>query len=348
MNKFTILNLNLDTVDMFVNCFKANGVSTNPDYVKWLYINNDASKCIVDIAFDNKRQMVAGIYALTCLRFKIADKEVLGATSIDTITDKNYRKQGLFYQLAFDVYEKAFQQGLSIVHGFPNKNSVHGYRNKINYHMQDPIPFMIRPLNSRFITNKIAKWLPNIKIPLFHKIYTKEKFYIEEKKHFPKEINNIWKDFSKTIGVGIIRDKSFLDWRYGQKPNGQYRIAHCYDSQRKYLGCIVFLIRKNALGGFNSYIMDLIYSPDMPKVGKALLDYALFNISEEKADFVMSLCYNHSVIYNIFKSRLFIPMPSKLAPPDNHFGYKILDNSSKDFICNKNNWFLSYADSDTV
>lgn len=337
------LDLTLDTIDLFVDCFRANGISLDPESVKWLYICNDTSRCVVNIAYDFTKSRVAGIYALTCLRFKVFDSQVLGATSIDTITDKNYRRQGLFYRLALDVYDRALAQGISIVHGFPNKNSVQGYRNKINYRMQDPIPFLIRPLKARL--SKYAQWLPDINFPV--RKHKSPFVFIEDGSGFPLDVNEIWRKFSEDIGVAVIRDKSFLEWRFCRKPNGGYRILHCRNTEGEYLGFIVFLIRPNSSGGYNSYIMDLMYPPSLPLVGKALLDYAVSEISREKVDFVMCLCYPHSPNFNIFRSRLFFRMPRFLAPSDNHFGYKVLDSSLERRI-KRQDWYLSYADSDTV
>lgn len=345
MGSLKNLSLTLDTVDLFVNSFKANGIETNSDYVKWLYINNDTSKCIVDIAYDFEKERVAGIYALACLRFKIFNKQVLGATSVDTLTDVNYRKQGLFYRLALDVYDKAYHDGVAIVHGFPNKNSVQGYRNKINYHMQDPIPFLIRPMRIPF--GRLIPWLPNLSLSFASQKRT-QAFFIEEGLFFPNEVDEIWDKFSQDIGISAVRDRSFLDWRFCKKPNGGYRIAHCYDSCKNYLGFIVFLIRKNSSGGYNSYIMELLFPPDLPQVGNALLDYAISEIAKENTDFIMCLCYKHSPNYNTFKSKLFFKIPRFLAPTGNHFGYKLIDRDLKDFIHRKRNWYLSYADSDTV
>ena len=66
---------------------------------------------------------------------------------------------------------------------------------------------------------------------------TKDKnFEIKENKKFPEEVNSIWKQFSKSIKVAVERDKQYLDWRYIQKPNENYKIAHCYGKENNYLG----------------------------------------------------------------------------------------------------------------
>lgn len=347
MDKFEIHPLNPETLALYKNCFDQNGSPKNAQNIEWQFFKNTPQSAFVDILVDSSENKAAAIYAVSCVHFKMGNSTVVGAQSLDTITDVNYRGQGHFINLAKDVYQKAADAGTALVYGFPNGNSIHGFKKKLEWEVLDPVPFLIKPLQSGYFTKKIPglKWLPSI--PLSFKTYKAHKgFSIREDFAFPTEVDALWKAFSVNIPVALQRDKPYLDWRYIAKPHENYQIAHCYDARNQYLGFVVFAVKKKH-GGSIGYVLELIYDLENPMAGQKLLEYAVSKM-RPNADCILSWSFAHSPNHNVYKKSFFMTLPERLRPIELHFGARAFNDKYKTLIENRQNWFLSYSDSDTV
>lgn len=342
-----ILALDNTSIKLYKECFDVNDSPKDMESIEWQFFKNKKTN-FVDIEYDFSSSKVASIYATFTVDFLI-DRDIhLGSQSLDTITDINYRGKGLFIKLAKDVYEKATNGDVALVYGFPNGNSIHGFKSKLDWEVLDPVPFLIKPLHSSYFTNKISflKFMPNINLS-FSSFKKSKHFTVVEQLSFPEAVNQIWNNFSKNIKVAVHRDKKYLDWRYVNKPLENYKIAHCYDYKNTYLGYVVYTV-KGKHGGKIAYIMELIYDLEVPKSGDELLKYAIHKIKREKADCILSWCFTHSPNFSNFKKVLFLTMPEKFRPIELHFGARCFNDSLKDLINKRANWYLSYSDSDTV
>lgn len=343
-----VFPLTKDSIHLFKDCFEANGSPKKEENIEWQFLQNTEKSCYVDISFDETNKKTAAIYAVSSVKFKVNDAEVKGTQSLDTMTDVAYRGKGLFTKLANSVYEKAANDNVALVYGFPNGNSIHGFKKKLEWEVLDPLPFLIKPLKTKYFTNKIKPltFLPNINLS-FSKFRANKNFIIKENTSFPNDVNELWHSFSSHFKVGVVRDKDYLEWRYLNKPNEEYKIAHCYDSENKYLGYVIYIVKEKHNGRIG-YIMELIFDTTKPNAGNQLLKYAISEIKKEHADCILSWCLEHSPNYATYKKNFFINMPDKIRPIELHFGARSFKPELKDVISNRANWYLSYSDSDTV
>jgi len=348
MQNFKIYPINESSLEMYKKCFDENGSSKKTENIRWQFLQSTKSNSLVEIAFDEDKSKVAAIYAMSSVKMQIDGNSLVGSQSLDTITDVDYRGLGLFITMAKSVYEKADNDKVALVYGFPNGNSVKGFKKWLGWEILDPVPFLIKPLKSKYFTNKIKalQFFPNVNLS-YSSYKSNKKFRVIEKNIFSEEVNDIWRKFSNKIKVAVERDEKYLDWRYIQKPNENYKIAHCYSIDNKYLGFIVYTVKEKHNGRIG-YIMELMYDLEEPTAGKTLLDYAIYNIKKEKADCILSWCLEHSPNYPVFKSSFFIDLPEKYRPIELHFGVRAFTDKIKSIVSNRENWYLSYSDSDTV
>ncbi|CAM1339449.1 GNAT family N-acetyltransferase [Tenacibaculum aestuarii] len=349
MKDYKIVNISSETLSLFKKCFDKNGSSKEEEKVKWQFLESPINERYVDIALDKENNNIAAIYAVFPVTFILDSKNVTGSQSLDTMTDIDYRGKGLFVNLAKDVYDKASQNNIQLVYGFPNGNSIHGFIRKLDWVNLDPVPFLIKPLKTKYFTKRISflSWLPNINLSKVKKTPIINNISIIENKFFPNEVNNIWCEFSKSFKIAVNRDKEYLEWRYLKKPLEDYRIIHAYTREKEYLGFVVFTIKEKH-GGKIGYIMELIYDTANKSVGEVLIDYAVNEIKKSQCDCVLSWCFDHSPNYNAFKKSKFYKIPEKLKPIELHFGARSFNSDVSEIINNRENWYLSYSDSDTV
>ena len=336
-------------LNRYKNCFDQNGSPKQASLIEWQFLKNPVNKQFVDILVDESKDKVAAIYAVFPVTFSIDNTISVGCQSLDTITDVDYRGQGWFIKLAKDVYEKAKADGVSLVYGFPNGNSIHGFEKKLDWEVLDPVPFLIKPLRSDYFTKRISflKFLPNINLFLPCKSKLSKKYKLKEEFSFPEATNSIWDSFVKQLKVAVNRDKTYLDWRYIAKPLENYKILHCYDDKNNYVGFVVYTVKEKH-GGKIGYIMELIYDLSYPEVGKLLVQYATNKIKQEKADCILSWCFNHAPNYNAFQSNWFFNLPEKFRPIELHFGVNCFNQDFNNVVYERKNWYISYSDSDTV
>ncbi|MGX9985372.1 GNAT family N-acetyltransferase [Soonwooa purpurea] len=347
MENYIIKNISHSTIDLFKSCFDQNGSPKSKDKIVWQFLGNPIEDKFVDIAYDNENHKVAAIYAIFPVKFKINESIVLASQSLDTITDIDYRGKGLFIRLAMSVYEKAKNKDIKLVYGFPNGNSIHGFKKKLDWQVLDPVPFLIKPLKTKYFSTKIKaiSWFPNVNIG-FKKTISNN-VIIKEENTFSDEVNIIWKKFSQSLKIGINRDKEYLNWRYIQKPNEDYKILHAYNNSGGYIGFIVYCV-KGKHGGKIGYIMEYLYDPDYKIEAENLMKEAVNRIISTNADCILAWCMEHSDNYKTYRNVGFYEMPKKLRPIELHFGVCSFDNSLNTIINNRKNWYLSYSDSDTV
>lgn len=346
--EYDLLDLNEKTINDYLSCFENNNNKKNIKKVEWQFFENKLPNDFVVIAKDSVKSRTAGIYAMSPVNFQINGDTFLGAQSLDTITDINYRGKGMFTNLANLSYKKGEEKGLRLVYGFPNGNSIHGFSKKLAWQVLDPVPFLIRPLNTKYFTKKIkyTRWIPNINLSMFIGKSNPSNNIVEEFS-FPEQVNLLWNNFSEHIKVSVKRDKSYLDWRYIKKPNENYKILHSYDKNNNYQGFIVYCIKEKH-DGIIGYIMELIYEPSKTEVGVELLKKAIEDIKDKKADTILTWCFDFSPNYMAFKKCNFFNLPEKLRPIELHFGARIFDSKDQNIIIERANWYLSYSDSDTV
>jgi len=153
----------------------------------------------------NKQMLPVSFYGVIPCFIWCDSKMVLAAQSTDTMTHAEYRKRGLFVELAKRTFELCQAEGIRLVFGFPNQNSLHGFKHKLKWQMTDMMDCFIIPVKS-IPLEKFA-----VKLPLFNKIYRAYswlvlKKYLIAKKGIPNSLLTEGYD-------GVFRDDKYLNYK---------------------------------------------------------------------------------------------------------------------------------------
>lgn len=125
-----IANFRKGIADLFRICF---GQDLDPKIWDWAYQKNPTGNPVIAIALDEEK--LVGHYAMIPTPFYRGNGHVGGYLSMTTMVHPNYRKLGLFVELASMAYAQA-KPG-TFVYGFPNPNSTPGFRNKLDWKISD-------------------------------------------------------------------------------------------------------------------------------------------------------------------------------------------------------------------
>jgi hypothetical protein len=339
---------------LYQKSFIKNDLPKELEPLKWLHLSNPLGEMYVDFAIeDNNPEEVAAIYAVFPVQFSVMQDSVKATQSIDTLTDINHRGKGLFNNLAQSVFKKSSEKGCSFVYGFPNDQSAHGFFKKLGWVNLGEAPFIFKPLRAKYFLNtKIKSAYLQELIPDFKLSFVKERkqygnsIEIKTIEKFSNEYNNLWDSFSFGKLVAVKRDAAYLNWRFIEKPFENYVCKALYENS-VLQGFVVFCIKEKHNGKIG-YIMELIYSPNNFSAGKLLLEHAVGCLNSLNADLLLAWNLKHSQNSQAYKALKFFSLPSKLRPIKLFFGVRSFNSELDNNLYNNTNWYLSYADSDTV
>jgi hypothetical protein len=132
------------------------------------------------IAYNEALQPIAYYGVIPCFLW-CDGKVILAAQSADTMTHPDYRNRGLFVELANLTYELCRAEGIKIIFGFPNQNSLPGFINKLGWQVMETMDCFIIPVKAVPL-EKLSVKIPLLKV--LYKRYIKllfEKYYITGK-----------------------------------------------------------------------------------------------------------------------------------------------------------------------
>jgi GNAT superfamily N-acetyltransferase len=334
---------------LFARCFDDNGMPRSPALVSWAFGANPTGKLWVDFALApaSEPQKLAAIYAVLPVRVRLGGKVQLAAQSVDTVTDQGFRGRGLFLELASSCYARAAAEGATHVFGFPNGDSAHGFFNKLGWTKLDPVPFLIRPLRTRYVAERlklarVSRWMPDVRIPVLGaRLAAGQTIAPLSDWH---DAAAVWHEFSRDVGMAVERDAAYLRWRFA-RPDAKYRAIGLSEGGDLLAFGVHRVAEKH--GGRVGYVMELVHRPGREAAASTLLASMLKAMQQEGADVALAWNLEHSPNHRAFRRAGFVPFPERLRPIELHFGSKALGRTSATPPA-RSDWYLSYCDSDTV
>ena len=130
----------------------------------------------IGILAKSETNELAAYYGVFPILLNYGTENYLVAQSGDTMTAPKHRKKGLFTKLAKETYMLSKAKGIRMIFGFPNENSYHGFKHKLEWEFHGfmqrftfyvkTIPFCelsskfpkLQPMYERFVKNKITKY----------------------------------------------------------------------------------------------------------------------------------------------------------------------------------------------
>lgn len=185
---------------LFLSCF---GKSFDPALWAWAYCDNPCGPAYVHLAYAGE-ELVAH-YAMIPLRYIGAGCRVVAALSMTTMVHPSHRKSGLFRDLAEATYQQGSADGVSAVVGFPNSNSIPGFRKRLNWKINEQLGIASLPVTSQTTSN----------IPTVESISA-------------ADFRTAFRSPTKAMTLDLS-DPAILEWRLG-KPGARYQLLRAPDT----------------------------------------------------------------------------------------------------------------------
>ncbi len=156
------------------------------------------------IAFDEHRKPIAFYGVIPCF-IRHSDQLYLAAQSADTMTHPKHQFKGIFVQLANLTFDLCREEGISIVFGFPNQNSLHGFLVRLKWQMTETLDFYDIPTGFVPIEGIVRK------IPFLSNAYERYQEYILKDYLVPRK--GIENSSFKDGFAGVNRNAHYLNYK---------------------------------------------------------------------------------------------------------------------------------------
>lgn len=330
----------------------------NQDYWNWQNCRHPCGYSKIWFIEDEKQKIIAQ-YVNIPVKLSINGSQAMGGATIDLLVDPNYRRQGLFKVLGNSAIDDLGKVGMDFQLAFPRREKVHnGFINRLNWTKIGVLPLLIRPMDlmgilEKKIGNKYVTGIMGWGRDAFRRFLNrvirkrkKNKFIFKLMDNLPEKINELSRVFTDKFPISIIRDKPYLEWRYIQKPEGNYKILGIFNGDD--LAGIIVLKTKRALNFEVGFIVDILSVLDGETID-SLIKEALKLFAKERVNFCVSVMTKNNIYYKYLKKNGFFCMPQKLNPMkytlDAYVDSKKID---KKLFCEINNWFITIGDWDIL
>ncbi|MGY3715231.1 GNAT family N-acetyltransferase [Sutcliffiella cohnii] len=274
--------------------------------------------------------------------FVFGEKVPIGLR-IDTMVHPNARGKGIYKQLNQHLVEKAKEDNIYFLYGFPAVKARELFLKYTNAVRMIDMPrywYIQRPLSilaSKITFMKFAKPIDSLIVKLKNKQRVlPEDCSIKEVTLCGEEFNDLAERTKNSMNVHIVRNKDYLNWRYLNHPENKYTII-AYHNEDRLDGYIV--IKKELNKGIKSgYIMDLLSVEDN-NIKESLLNYAMQKLND--VDIIQAWTLPNTTLSKTLKKAKFFHKDSPMALVGKEISTESL------ILADVSNWNITLGDVDS-
>ena len=324
------------------------------EYILHQYFKNPAGKAAIELAYDFESQCLAGQYIAIPNRIVIDGTVYPILLSLNTLTNENYRGQGIFTKLAERLYTSNTPDFIG-VYGMPNQNSYHGFIKKLNCRDFGSIPLFLRPLKpTNLVKERLhSSFLSSLARP-FNLIYKTKPVRLPANLEIVEiDYNNLdlvdefWESIHRKYPVMIVRDADYIKWRYLDTPIRNYRV---YVLLKSGSPCAYAVGRITDVAGMNcGMLVDLLTLPGQEYDGRYLVNKMLTYFERKNVDMAGCLMKTGTGEAALLKKCGFFVCPKFLEPQPFPMILRIFRKDIEPMkISNFDDWFFTMGDYDAI
>lgn len=332
------------------------GKEITPQYFKWKNVSNPQGKSIIKITTSEDK--IIGLSCIWKFKMNIMGESIFAGQSVDAMVDSNYRRMGIFENMAMKAIEDMENEGLQLRFNFPNDAAYRASTNKINIKKVCDIPQYIKILNGReafsmFSNNKLVKIVGGAIVDLYGKIRTaairiNKNYIIREIEWFDNSFDLFWDKVKNDYPIAIERSSQYLNWRYLGRPN-KYKVFAAYQNGEIICYIVAATEEKTGKNGEKlllGHIADLVCSRDHKNAAIKLIIYAEEYLKANGACAVSCWMIKKWFYSSILTRLAFLQLRSPSVLAVLPVGEMI--KSMSNYVYDWNNWYITIGDSDYI
>jgi GNAT superfamily N-acetyltransferase len=195
----------------------------NGRFLEWKHLQNPFGESPMWVALEGER--VVGFRALLRWDFVRPDGTTVGAArAVDTATDPDFQRRGIFTRLAQAAIQALPEAGIELIFNTPNDVSLPGYL-KMGWREVGRLPVAVMPTTLRFLAVVPTARRPAGRWPIASNSGEEPSAVFADQPGIERLLSSL----SRSEGFATRRSREFLSWRYGFADLG-YRVVLHKDS----------------------------------------------------------------------------------------------------------------------
>jgi GNAT superfamily N-acetyltransferase len=315
---------------------------------RWMFSHNPAGVGEIWLA-EHKGELV-GQYPLVSADMLISGEIRKVAQLADTMTSPNFRRLGIASELGARALAQLRQRNLGLAFGFPTLEAFPVHR-RAGWIDVCTCQSVIKPLNYRrltegFITGYGAGALPlsaalatvDRTINLKKKTVSSTTIRIEKVTRFDSRFDCLWRDISDDYEIILVRNSTYLNWRYIENPNIEYEIYTAISGESLCGYAVLECDRQRNCSIWR--IVDIIAAADQTEVVGELVDLVVSIAREAGADAVVSRVVGGRYL-GLYTACGFYRIPGKNG---RFIAFSSSDEVSEEYLAAAERWFIQLGD----
>ena len=291
----------------------------------WQYVKLPTKKTYCYLV--KKNQTIIGYFHVPIYKISINRKNYLIGNVQDVAISKLYRGFGIFKKLSKFAVDD-LKDKVDLLYTFPNNLSLENFIKHNTFSFFKYVPLYIKTTFLNFI-NK-------------NKLKNNQKIII--KNYVDKKIDKLFKRFSINHSIHLIRDKSFLKWRYIDSPKGKV-FAVSLTERNNLLATLI--IKKTTIFGCSCIaILDFAFKGKVENLSILINNfYSHLRIKFKiKAYFILFTYFLNNE--NFFLKNNFFLIPKFLTPRKINILFKLFNKRLITNFNKKQSWLITLGDWD--
>ncbi|MCU0489693.1 MAG: GNAT family N-acetyltransferase [Anaerolineales bacterium] len=258
-----------DSPDLIQFASQAFQADWTPEFVAWKYFQNPAGRFYGKVAEhtnsisssdpDEFQTRPLGFYGNLPVGMKFGPTTALGAQAVDAMIAPEARRLGLFVKLNQQTYQDMDRDGIILDYALPNPVSQAGFIKRLGWKTVGQVP-------------RFTKYLRFSRKPGLRnrsgRRFARE-LEIRQAAHFDPQIDLLWQEAASRFSIAVLRDHTYLNWRYTENPQKHYLLLEAWRGDR--LTGIAVLSFKDLSRHHSVALAEWLFLPKDTASGKALL-----------------------------------------------------------------------------
>jgi len=206
------------------------------------------------------------------MRFRLAGEDVIGGYSVGAMTDPELQGRGLFVRVGEHLYDRLEREGYAFVAGFSNQRSHNLMTSRLGRIPIRPFPWsirLLRPLAALLAVARRGGTEASPPPPPVAASETPNGVIFSPCAPDDPRLDTLWKRSAASLRVGGVRDSAFAAWRFGSRPDADYRALLALRDGEP----VAWAVHRDlTLRGLRArFVVDLLVAPGAEAAGRALL-----------------------------------------------------------------------------
>jgi GNAT superfamily N-acetyltransferase len=302
---------------------------------------------------DRKSDTIVGHFGIIPVVLKYKENYYPAVWGRDLIVPLRFRKTGIGSFLFYSALELTKDRAALFMLAGLNDYAVTIYK-RLGFIHLGYIPVYVRintlkniintHINNRILADVLgAAGEGLLKIwDIFHTKYKENsEFIIQEITSFDNSFDNLWEETSFQFPIITKRDSTILNWRFVNQPYWKYKIFKVETKKERVTKGYVVLREGKSRGLKLGVISDLFAGVNDKQTIDFLLHFIVRYFKNINVDLIKC-----GILHNSFASQLKKAGFVRLYSNSHFMVTNIHEDLNKNFVLNRNNWFINYFDCD--